>query len=151
MSTSGVAAAVQIGTAANEVMHDSWPARAAAVLGFAALLAVGWWQAARLRRDQGVAISGLMDSVVLGVDHAASFVYAAAFAIALVAAAGDRWVLVVGASVLGGVGYALAGRRWFERYRADPAASAQGLSPALTSAVAAVAVIGVIVLAALAR
>ena len=34
---------------------------------------------------------------------------------------------------------------------ADPAASAQGLSPALTSAVAAVAVIGVIVLAALAR
>ncbi|MEH3054521.1 MAG: hypothetical protein PGN13_11035 [Patulibacter minatonensis] len=142
----GGAIAVHVATVGVAVAHDTWPARIALVLGLVQLLAIGWWQALAFRRRHGVWIAGLVDSAVLGVDLLASTVYAAAVVSAWLAAARGLWLGVAAAAMAGGAGYALAGRRWYARYVADPERYGRGLAPAVNLAIAAVALVGLLVL-----
>jgi hypothetical protein len=150
----GVAIAVQIATFAvglhdaNEVAHLRLRANGPwlIVVGLAVFAAVAGVQLWRFRRLNGVWVGGFASRVVLGNGVAASVSYIAALAGAIWAAYGDHWWLVGLWSVVGGGAYALSGRRWMRRYRADPAAHARGESFAWLILLAAAAIGGLALL-----
>jgi hypothetical protein len=150
----GVAIAVQIATFAvglhdaNEVAHLRLRANGPwlIVVGLAVFAAVAGVQLWRFRRLNGVWVGGFASRVVLGNGVAASVSYIAALAGAIWAAYGDHWWLVGLWSVVGGGAYALSGRRWMRRYRADPAAYARGESFAWLILLAAAAIGGLALL-----
>lgn len=110
---------------------------------FAAVAGVQLW---RFRRLNGVWVGGFASRVVLGTGMAASASYIAALAGAIWAAYGAHWWLVGLWSVVGGAAYALSGRRWMRRYRADPATHARGESVAWLIVLAAAAIGGLALL-----
>jgi hypothetical protein len=79
----------------------------------------------------------------LGSGTVTSLSYAAALAVAIWAAFGAPWWLM---ALLGGVGYALAGRHWMHAYRGAPHKHGRGESAAWLTAVSAVAIAGMVVL-----
>ena len=58
---------------------------------------------------------------MLGTGALASGAYVVALGAAIWAALAAQWWLVAACSIVGGAAYALAGRRWFDAYRAEPA------------------------------
>jgi hypothetical protein len=150
----GVAIAVQIATAAVGLQdaHELARLRLGAnapwliVAGLAVFAAVAGVQLWRFRRLNGVWVGGFASRVVLGNGVAASVSYVVALAGAIWAAYGDHWWLVARWSVVGGGAYALSGRRWMRRYRADPAAHARGESFAWLVLLAAAAIGGLALL-----
>jgi hypothetical protein len=108
---------------------------------------VGVLQLVRFRRLNGVWLGGLAGRVVLGTGTATSLSYAAALAVAIWAAFGARWWLMALASLLGGAGYALAGGRWIHAYRGAPHKYGRGESAVWLTALSAVAIVGIVVLA----
>lgn len=115
-------------------------------IGVSVFAVVGVLQLLRFRRLNGVWLGGLAGRVVLGTGTVTSVSYAAALAVAIWAAFGARWWLMALASLLGGVGYALAGRRWMDAYRGAPHEYGRGESAAWMAAVSAVAIAGIVVL-----
>jgi hypothetical protein len=144
----GGAVALQLGTVAIAVGHDTSLGRVVLVLGVVQLLAAGWWQSRAFKQRHGVWVAGLVDAVVLGVDPLASLAYAAGIAGALVAGANGLWALGAVAAVSGGAGYALAGRRWFTKYAASPERYGRGIPAWLSIGLALVAVVGLAALVA---
>lgn len=151
----GVAIAIQIGLTA---VGLSWsvgdggidgvtPRTIAALAGGAAvLLVVAGVQLAAFRRLNGVWIDGLLSHVVLGTGALASGAYVVAlFAAIWAAIAGQPWLVAV-ASIGGGAAYAIAGRRWLDAYRADPAGHTRGVSRAMVALAVVVAFAGVALL-----
>src|SRR4051794_33386455 len=118
-----------------------------AAAGFAVFAAVAVVQLARFRRLNGVWLGGFASRVVLGTATAASLSYPVALGAAIWAAYDERWWLVALWSVVGGVAYALSGRRWMRTYRGDPAAHARGESLAFLALVTVAAVGGLVTLA----
>ena len=98
---------------------------AAFAAGIAILLAVAGAQLAAFRRLNGIWLGGLLSRVVLGTGLLASGAYVVALGAAIWSAMDARWWLVATCSIIGGAAYALAGRRWFIAYRADPARHAR--------------------------
>jgi membrane protein implicated in regulation of membrane protease activity len=84
--------------------------------------------------------------VVLGTATAASVSYPIALGAAMWAAYGEHWWLVALWSALGGVVFALSGRRWMRSYRGDPAAHARGESLAWLVLMVAAALGGLVML-----
>lgn len=127
LETIAVAITVQIATTAAGLGDE----RPWLMLGGLALFAVvAGVQLLRLRRLNGVWIGGLAGRVALGADALTSVGYALALGLAVWAAYGGRpWAAAL-CAIAGGVGYALGGRRWLRRYRAQPEAHAGG-EPAL--------------------
>jgi len=123
----GAAISVQIGTAAIAVGEGALWVLAA---GLAVFAVVGGAQLLRFSRSNGVWLGGLVNQVVLGAGFAASWSHAAGLVVALWAALTGQWWLVVVASLAGGTGYALAGRRWMRTYRAAPQEHTRGPSTA---------------------
>ena len=140
----GAAISVQIATTALGLSNRTPWLIATGVSIFAI---VGVLQLVRFRRLNGVWLGGLAGRVVLGTGTATSLSYAAALAVAIWAAFGARWWLMALASLLGGAGYALAGRRWIHAYRGAPHKYGRGESAVWLTALSAVAIVGIVVLA----
>jgi hypothetical protein len=139
----GAAISVQIATTALGLSNRmAW----LIAIGVSIFAIVGVLQLVRFRRLNGVWLGGLAGRVVLGTGTAASLSYAAALAVAIWAAYGARWWLMALASLLGGVGYALAGWRWIHAYRGAPHKYGRGESAAWLTALSAVAIVGIVVL-----
>ena len=83
---------------------------------------------------------------MLGTAHTVSSAYGLALAGALWAAFEHAWWLVVVFSVLGGIGYAAAGRHWWAGYRRDPASNSGGDSAVWLAVLACVAGAGMVAL-----
>ncbi len=134
LTSIGAAVALQIGTFAVGLsglsgvsgVSPSW----VLVAGFAVLLAVAGGQLVRFRAINGVWLGGLLSRVVGGTATAASVSYAAALAAATWAALVGVWWLVPPCAVVGGVAYALSGRRWIRSYRSEPDTHSRGESAA---------------------
>ena len=124
----GAAIAVQIATTSVGLADPSPPRLAALAAGIVALFAVAGVQLTRFRQLNGVWLGGFLSRVVLGTGTLASISYALSFGAAIWAALGDHWWLVSTWSIVGGVAYALSGRRWLRVYRAEPARHAQAES-----------------------
>lgn len=103
-------------------------------------------QVQRFRQQNGVWVSGFVSRAVLGTAVTASLGYAAGLASAVAAAFADLWWLAVLCGVGGGVAYALAGRRWWRRYRQDPSGNARAESAVMLAILVALAVAGAVVL-----
>jgi len=131
----GAAIAVQITSAAIGIANQNARGVLLVVAGAAVFALTAALQLARFRRRNGVWLAGLASRVVLGTATTASTVYLAAMAAAVWAAFSAAWWFVVVASVVGGVGYALCGRRWLRIYRGDPEAHGQPGSRALLALV----------------
>jgi hypothetical protein len=139
----GAAISVQIATTAVGLGNQMpW----LVATGVSVFAVVGVLQLLRFRRLNGVWLGSLAGRVVLGGGTLASLSYAAALAVAIWAAFGARWWLMALASLLGGAGYALAGRHWMHAYRGAPHEYGRGDSAAWLTAVSAVAVIGMVLL-----
>ena len=126
----GIAIAAQIGLTAvamswsvsgSGITSVSTWAIAAFAAGIAILLAVAGVQLAAFRRLNGVWVDGLLSRVVLGTGALASGAYVVALGAAIWSAIEAQWWLVATCSIIGGAAYALAGRRWFDAYLAEPA------------------------------
>jgi hypothetical protein len=141
----GAAIAVQVATAA--VGLGSGPVWVL-VAGLMVFAAVGGVQLVRFRRANGLWLGGFAGRVVLGTGTAASISYAVALGIALWAALDGWWWLVGVVSIAEGVAYGLAGRRWMETYRAEPATHGPGESAAWLALVSVAAVAGLALLVA---
>ncbi|MEO9181257.1 MAG: hypothetical protein ABI298_06370 [Acidimicrobiales bacterium] len=122
----GAAIAAQIATMAAGVADPSPWTLTALAAGITVLFAVAGVQLARFRRLNGIWLNGLLSRVVLGTDALASTAYGVAAGGAIFAAFYTRWWLVISWAIIGGVAYALSGRRWFRAYRSAPAAHARG-------------------------
>ena len=124
----GAAVAVQsAATAFGLVMDEPW----GIVLILAGALAFGMVagaQVQRFKQRNGVWVSGFVSRAVLGTAVTASLGYAAGLASAVAAAFAGLWWLVVLCAIGGGVAYALAGRRWWRKYRQDPSGHANAES-----------------------
>ena len=121
---------------------------AAFAAGVAVLFAVAGVQLAAFRRLNGVWVGGLLSRVVLGTGALASGAYIVALGAAIWSAIDAQWWLVATCSIVGGAGYALAGRRWFDAYRAEPARHARGESVVMLglAGVAALAGLGLLLI-----
>ncbi|HEV2796754.1 MAG TPA: hypothetical protein VGV65_03970 [Nocardioides sp.] len=144
----GVGIAVQIGTAAVGIARQTTAGMALVGVGLVVLLAVVAWTLLRFRQVNGVRVDGFASQVVLWTGGTATGAYVAGFVGATWAAFESVWWLVAVASVVGGVGYALAVRQWWEAFRADPASRSAGASPKVLALLAAGAVVGLAVLVA---
>ena len=140
------AIAVQIASAAIGISSQTGRGLLLLAAGGAVFALVAALEVARFRRRNGVWLAGLASRVAFGGATAASSVYVAAMGGAAWAAFAEAWWLVVVASVAGGAGYALCGRRWLRLYRADPEAHGRPDSTALLALVASGAVIGLLML-----
>lgn len=139
----GVAIAVQIAAFAVVLARGApWPLFASAAL----FVAVAGVQLVRFRRMSGVWLGGFVSRVVFGTGTLASASYAVALGAAIWAAYGGWWWLVALWSILGGVAYALSGRRWMRTYRAQPAVHGRGESALLLALVAIAAIAGLVLL-----
>jgi hypothetical protein len=137
------AVALQIAAAAAGLGTDRPWVLLAGLAGFAGVAAV---QLARFRRRNGIWLGGFASRVVLGTAGAASGAYAVALGAAIWAAVEDQWWLVAACALGGGAAYALSGRQWLRRYRAEPAAHARGESAAWLALGAAAAAAGLVLL-----
>jgi hypothetical protein len=125
-SSIGTATAVQIGTAAVGIAnHKAW-GLGVAIAGVLVQFCVGGIQIARFRSLNGVRVRGFESRVVGGTANTASTVYGLTFGGALWAAFIDAWWLVAVFCVLGGIGYAVGGQRWWRSYQRDPAGNSRG-------------------------
>jgi hypothetical protein len=139
----GAAISVQIATTALGLANRTpW----LIATGVAVFAIVGVLQLLRFRQLNGVWLGGLAGQVVLGSRTVTSLSYAAALTVAIWAAFGARWWLMAPASLLGGAGYALAGRHWMRAYQGAPHEFGRGESAAWLTAVSAVAIAGIVVL-----
>jgi hypothetical protein len=125
-SSIGAATAVQIATAAVGIARQDVWGLGIALAGVLAAFCVGVLQVARFRALNGVRVRGFESRVVGGTATPASLAYGLAFGAALWAAFDDAWWLAAACSVLGGVGYAVAGQRWWAAYQRDPATYSRG-------------------------
>ena len=140
------AVAVQIGTAAVGIAEQKAAGFGLLLAGLGVFLVVAAWLLHRFRRMNGVRVDGLAGRVVLGTGTTSSVAYLGGFAAATWAAFESQWWLVCLAGVIGGAGYALGARQWWDAYRADPATHARGASPYLLAVLALVAGLGFVVL-----
>lgn len=139
----GAAVAAQIAGAAFGVGDDRpWLLCA----GLAVFAGVAWLLLALFRRRSGVWLGGLASRVVLGTGTFASTAYVLALGAAIWAAVdGPAW-LALACAVAGGAGYAVGGRRWLARYRAEPQRHARGEPALLLAAAGAAALAGLVLL-----
>lgn len=140
------AVAIQIGTAAVGIAEQTAAGLGLLLVGLGVFLVVAMWMLHRFRRMNGVRVDGLAGRVVLGTGTTSSTAYLGGFAAATWAAFESQWWLVGLAAVIGGVGYALGARQWWDAYRADPATHARGASPQMLTVLALVAALGFVVL-----
>jgi hypothetical protein len=143
----GAAITVQIATAAigvADVGHRGvWnPAGLLIASGLVPVAAVATIQLIRFRRVNGLWLGGFASRVVGGTAAAASLSYALTFGAAIWAAFAGAWWLVALCSLVGGMAYALSGRRWVRLYRGEPAAHAQGESVAWLATLGVLAIAG---------
>lgn len=143
----GAAIATQIATTAVGLAAPSPWTLAALAAGIAVLVAVAGVQLARFRQLNGIWLGGL-SRVVLGFETLTSVAYGVAAGGAILAAFYTQWWLVISWSIIGGVAYALSGRRWLRAYRSAPAAHARGESLAwlALATVAALALLALLLL-----
>jgi hypothetical protein len=121
----GAVITIQIATSAlGLAVQEAWAA-ALFLGGLGLFVVVAAGQLVRFRRLNGAWVWAIANKVVLGSGAAATVIYCLAFAGALLAALGEVWWVVPPAAVVGGVGYALAGRRWLDAYREDPTVRAR--------------------------
>lgn len=141
----GGAVAVQIATSAVSITDDRvWaPVRLAGVALFVLVAAV---QLVRFRQLNGVRLGGLASRVVLGSATPAFISYALGLGASAWAALNRMWWLAAVCAVAGGAAYALSGRRWWGRYRGDPASHSRGESAGWIAILGAVAVAGLVLL-----
>lgn len=143
-----VAITIQIATSALGIaVQEAWAA-ALFLGGLALFLAVAAVQLVRFRRLNGAWVWAIANKVVLGSGAAATVTYCGAFAAALVAAVNEIWWVVPPAAVVGGVGYALAGRQWLDAYRSDPTGRARGARISWIAVACVVAATGLVFLVA---
>lgn len=142
----GVAGALQISTAAYGIAQQTTRGLGVLLAGLAVLLLVAAGALHRFRTINGVRVDGLASRLLLGSGPTASVAYLAAFAAATWAAFASLWWLVAVAAVLGGAGYALGARQWWQAYRHDPASNVGGASPRALAALALVAAVGFVLL-----
>jgi hypothetical protein len=142
----GVAVALQIATAAYGIAQQTAAGLAVLLAGMAVLLLVAAVGLHRFRRINGVRVDGLASQVLLGTGATSSVAYLAALAAATWAAFASLWWVVAVAAVVGGAGYALGARQWWNAYRADPVAHARGVSPRMLVALAVLVCLGFVAL-----
>ncbi len=146
----GTSTAVQIAAAAVGIARQDTEGLGVAVIGVLIWLCVSGLQIARFRSLNGVRVRGFEGRVVGGTGTVASTAYAMAFGGALWAAFVHSGWLVALFALLGGVGYAVGGRRWWAAYQRDPAGNTGFHSTAtlvvLAGVLAGVAVAGVLAL-----
>lgn len=145
-SSIGTATAVQIGTAAVGIANHNAQGLVVAIAGVLVQLCVGGTQIARFRSLNGVRVRGFESRVVGGTANTASTAYGVAFGGALWAAFTDAWWLVAVFSLLGGIGYAVGGQRWWRTYQRDPAANSRGDSAVWLAILGCAAVAGMVAL-----
>jgi hypothetical protein len=145
-SSIGTATAVQIGTAALGIASQKAWGIGVAIAGVLVQFCVGGMQIARFRWLNGVRVRGFESRVVFGTANTVSTVYALAFGGAVWAAFIDAWWLVAVFAVLGGVGYAVGGQRWWRAYQRDPAGNSRGDSAVLFAVLLCAAVAGMLAL-----
>lgn len=141
-----LALALQIGTAAAGIAAQTLAGMGLVAIGLVAYLGVAAWALLLFRRINGVRIDGFASQIVLGTGATATTAYVGGFVAATWAAFESQWWLVVAASAVGGVGYALGARQWWRAYRADPTAHVAGSTPLVLALLAASAVVGLVVL-----
>lgn len=142
----GVAIAAQIGTAAWAVSRGADDAVALGMLaaGVVLFLVVAADRVTRFRKLNGARVDGLISRVVLGTSFLSSAAYTAGLGLSVWAGfVGLAWAIWPIAAVAG-VGYALAGRHWWARYRANPSANAQAESRLEIAALVLLAVVGLV-------
>jgi hypothetical protein len=144
----GASVALQLGTTAVEIVHDSVPGRWGSVVGVVAYLLVAGVQLYRFRRLNGVWVGSLASRIVGGTARTAITSYVVACIAAAWAADQKAWWLMVLCAIAGGVAYAWSGRRWWRSYLGAPAAHARGDSAAVLAVVVLVAIGGLVVLVA---
>jgi hypothetical protein len=145
----GAAVAVQIGVTAFALSRSSSPTAATVALllgGVAVFVVVAAVQLQRFRRLNGVWVGGLASQAVLGTSTLSSVVYAASLAGAGWAALAGLWWLATIATVAGGIGYAVSGRRWWAAYLRHPEQHARGESTAYVVGVVVLCLLGLAVL-----
>jgi hypothetical protein len=142
----GAAIAIQIGTGAVGIAQQTSAGMALVAVGLVVLVAVSAWALLRFRHINGVRVDGFASQVVLGTGAVATGAYVVGFTAATWAAFSSTWWLVAVASVVGGVGYAVGARQWWQSFRADPASHAAGATPRVLVLLAAVACVGLVVL-----
>jgi hypothetical protein len=145
-SSIGTAIALQIGTAAVGIANQNLWGLVVAIAGVVVQFGVGVLQIARFRSLNGVRVRGLETRVVAGTANTVSTAYGLAFGGALWAAFVDAWWLVAVFSVLGGIGYAVAGRDWWRTYQRDPARNSRGDSALWLTVLGCAAAAGVVAL-----
>ncbi len=145
-SSIGTAIAVQIGAAAVGIVNQKVWGMGMAIAGVLVLFCVGRIQIVRFRSLNGVQVRGFESRVVGGTANGTSAVYGLAFGGAWWAALIQAWWLVGVFCVLGGIGYALAGQRWWNTYQRDPAGNSRGDSAVWLALVGCAAVGGLVAL-----
>jgi membrane protein implicated in regulation of membrane protease activity len=124
----GSAVAVQsAATAVGLAVDEPWGI-AVVLAGARAFGLVAGVQVRRFRQRNGVWVSGFVSRAVLGTAGLASLGYTAGVVSAVFAAFAGLWWLAGLCAVGGGVAYALAGRRWWRKYRQDPSGNANAES-----------------------
>ena len=142
----GAAVALQIAATAIGVAQQSLAGLILAVAGCAVLAAVATALVRDFRRRNGVRLDALTSRVILGNTDLAGSAYALAAAGAIWAQlAGHAWLVAV-AAVLGGIGYAVAGRRWWRQYRVAHQPPSLGDSRMVLAALVVVAIGGLVAL-----
>ena len=142
----GAALAVQIASAAVGIARQDARGMLLLMAGAAVFALTAALQLARFRRRNGVWLAGLANRVVLGTATTASTVYVVTMGAAVWAAFSGAWWLVLVASVVGGVGYGLAGRHWLRIYRGVPEAHGQPGSRAWLALVVLASIAGLVAL-----
>jgi hypothetical protein len=143
----GAAITVQIGASAVGITAQNAWGLGIVIAGVLILFAVGSIQIRRFRSLNGVRVRGFESRVIGGMANLASTAYGVAFGGALWAAVVEAWWLVAVFSVLGGVGYAVSGQRWWRAYQHDPAANSRGDSAVWLALLALAAGAGMVALA----
>jgi membrane protein implicated in regulation of membrane protease activity len=145
----GAAVAIQIGTTAAGVAGAGESPLWVLTAGFAVFVVVAAIQLSRFRKLNGVWLGGLVSRVVGGTAVAASTSYVAALAAAVWAAFAGAWWLLPLCAAAGGAAYALSGRSWMRRYRAEPATHSRGESAAWLTVLVVGSLAGLVLLVAL--
>ena len=147
-SAIGTAVALQISVAAVGIGQQNAWGTTLAVASLLVALAAGVVQISRFRSLNGVRIRGFESRVVGGTANTTSAVYAIAFGGAVWAALAHAWWVVPVFGVLGGVGYAVFGQRWWDTYQRDPAGNSGGESAVWLAVLGVIALAGMAALAA---
>jgi hypothetical protein len=142
----GSAVAVQSAATAIGLVADAPWGIVLILAGALAFGMVAGAQVQRFRQRNGVWVSGFVSRAVLGTAATASLGYAAGLATAVAAAFAGLWWLVGLCAAGGGIAYALAGRRWWRRYRQDPSGHANAESAVLLAILVLLAVAGAVLL-----